>query len=887
MTPLIWRVVERRLASCLPPDRLAPTLGDLSEDFAKRCRSDGRLRGQLWLLSETQSLVAAYKSENSRRSTTALLRSIRSDFRWAWRGVRARGWRAVLIVALLAVALAANTLVFAAADALVFHRVPYREPSRIVEIQAASRPGGPGSSQMSAAVLDEWRKQTDLFSGVHAYLTKTVFLTGDGVAEVIPTADVTPGLIELLGRLPRWGRALVEDDAHQSEAWPVLIGEDLATKRFGSPSRALGRRIETTAQPLVVVGVMPTGVRFPYGATRIWRALDPRGPLTQGFSGVSSIARVAPGVSMEQLAGAMKERSPTIGQTAGRHGIYNAFPAGLRLAASSADDRKLFYVLLGAALCLLLTACANVASLELVNAVARARTHAIQIALGASRGTLARLALFEGAALVGLAVLAAIGLGWFGSSLLMTLLSDRVRFNTLKPIALDGRALTFMAIAASVTWLLASGPLLFRASRSTLMGLLKLEDRGSASSRGGALARRALTVAEVALAVLLLIGGVLYARTYRALLALDKGFDAANVLQVSAALPPQSLGNRPVLVAQMIERLKGVSGVIAAVDEQPPPSFDSPTGEAKVEIDDQPPTDEGVNVTVQPVGSDYFAVLQIPLKSGRFFGPHEPPNNALVTDRFARRFWEDGTAVGHRFRIGPGRPWQYVIGVVGDIRSDDEVPGRASFPWLLAFSARQPAPPPKPMSPDQVRAMASGGFYGELSLMVRVDGMSRADAVAQAARSVDPRVRITVESVDESYAKAHAATLLATRVIGGFGALAFLVAIAGIYGVMAFLVTSRTREIGVRMALGAGRSDISRLILGSSGRLVLMGAVLGLGTALAVSRAVRSQLFGITPTDPVAYTIVTLSVMATALLATWHPTRQAARVDPAITLRSE
>jgi len=419
-----------------------------------------------------------------------------TEMRWAWRNLRARGWRAGIAAVLLAIALAANALLFAVADSVVFHRVPYRDVDRLVEIQRRDpRTGRAGDSLLSAALLDEWRKQTDLFSAVHAALTKTLFLSGGGGEPApVAVADNTPGLVEMLGARPRWGRSFVEGDDRQLDLQPVLIAESLARQRFRDPASAVGQRLETTGDPLIVVGVMGDDFRFPSGSIRIWRALDPRGPLTRNFAGVFSIARIAPGVSLEMLGRMMDQRSPTIGDAAAWRGPYAAQPGPLRGTLVAAEQRRLFLLLMGAALCLLLTACANVASLELASAVQRARTSAVQLALGASRASLVRTALMEGAVLVGAATVAATALTRIGVTVLVDYLPIRIANGSANPIDVDERALAFMAATAAVAWLLSSLPIVLHASTSNLIDLLKLEGPAVASSRRSGFVRQTLTV---------------------------------------------------------------------------------------------------------------------------------------------------------------------------------------------------------------------------------------------------------------------------------------------------------------------------------------------------------------------------------------------------------
>jgi len=504
----------------------------------------------------------------------------RTEFRWALRNLRARGWRAPLAAALLAVALAANSLVFSTADSLVFHRVPYRDAGGLVEIQQRDpRTGRPGGSFVSAALLDEWRKQTDLFTSVQGSLTKVIFLSGSGEPELVPAADVTVGLFELLGAGPRWGRSFVDGDDRQTDVHVVVIAESLARGRFGDPARAVGQKLETTAVPLMVVGVMPAELRYPDGTQRIWRALDPRGPLTRGFAGVASIARIVPGRTIDAVAPLVEQRSAAAGIAAGARAGYMATAAPLRIAATVAEQRRMLLVLVGAALCLLLIACANVASLELANAVGRARTYAIQLAIGASRASLARTALAEGACLVGAAVGAACVLAYAAADVLVRYVTPALRTGA-NPIDVDERALLFMTALGAITWMASTLPVVVFTWRASLLSVLKLEGPSVAASQSGTFVRRALTVAQVALAVLLLVGSVLYVRSYLALLRLDKGFDSTGVASIALIIPPQLFGTsaeRQVLTETILDRVRARPGVIAAFEGSPPPNTgDSP-----------------------------------------------------------------------------------------------------------------------------------------------------------------------------------------------------------------------------------------------------------------------------------------------------------------------
>ena len=411
---------------------------------------------------------------------------------------------------------------------------------------------------------------------------------------MVQTADVTVGLVRLLGARPKWGRDFVDDDARQTSPHPVLIAQSLAAEQFGDPARAVGQQLRTTAEPLLVVGVMPAEFRYPTGSVRIWRAMDPRGPLMAGFGGgVFSIARLAEGMDLSRAIPLIEQRNTAVGAAAGARQGYAARPGPLRAAQSAADQRRMLLVLLGAAISLLLIACANVASLELASAMTRARTYAIQLALGASRASLVRSALLEGAILViGAAVLAA-ALATAGARTLVAFFPPHIVAGSANPIDIDGRAMIFMTAIAAVAWALSALPTVAFAARANLLSLLKLEGASVAASRGGSRFRRVLTVAQVAVAVLLLVGSLLYVRSYLALLRLDKGFDSGGVAAITLTIPPQAFGTaadrRCLPRPCSSESARGQGSWPRSRAAPPPWTGDSPNSIEQIEVDDRGP----------------------------------------------------------------------------------------------------------------------------------------------------------------------------------------------------------------------------------------------------------------------------------------------------------
>jgi predicted permease len=790
---------------------------------------------------------------------------------------------------LLSVALAANAVLFSVADSVIFHRIPYADSERLVEIHRRTGTGRRGDAFMSPALLDAWREQKDLFVGVEGHLSKSLFLAGDGEPEIVATADVTIGLMDLLGVRPGWGRGFVAGDERQLTEPPVLIAESLARERFGSPAAAVGQRLATTGEPLIVIGVMPSDFRFPDNVHRIWRALDPRGPLARGFVGVSSIARLAPAASRELAAQVMAQRSDAIGAAAGARMPYVAEPAELRGAIVRDEERRMFLLLLGAALALLLIACANVASLELAAAVDRARVSAIQLALGASRAGLARIALLEGMILLAIAM--ALG-GWFSRAALAAIgaqLPARLTRGGANPIDFDERAFLFAAAGAAVAWLLSSLPAVAFAARRNLLDLLKLEGHAVAASIRSGSVRRVLTILEVALAVLLLVAGVAYVRSYQALLAQDKGFDSSGVVTINLTIPPQSYSSpaaRSQLRHTVADLLRERPGVLAASAASPPPDMGQSFAVGQIEIDGRGPLDaDDLTIAELDVEPEYFSVLRVPLLSGRMFEAGDGPTDMIVSETFATKYWPGQQAVGHSYRRDPLTPWRRVIGVVGHVRSSYDPPGDRSSRILQTYYLRQPPPPP--VSTKGARPVWTGGSYGFVNVMARVDSRSRVADLYQTIRHMDSSFILSLDFVDDEYAKQYEDRLLATRVVGGFGILAFLVAAAGVYSVMTFLVAQRTRELGVRVALGATRRDIRRLVLGASMKLALAGAVVGIALTWFTGRWVESQLYSVKILDPLATAGVAAGVLIITACATWRPVRRATRVDPTVLLRNE
>ncbi len=825
----------------------------------------------------------------------------KTDALWAARGLRARTWRAPLIIALLGFALTANTLLFAVADTLLFRPVAYRDPDRLVSLVVRIPHRSLQTLLLSPpTLLDDLRARHDVFQDVHAYIRGTYTFIMDPVSpKQVPTTFVTPGLIEMLGGKPLSGRMLTETDAAQTNVRTALISEDLAAERFGAASQAVGRELTTSDDPLLVVGVIPREFQFPDSTARIYRPLDYRRATT---GAIFAAARLAPGMTQENVGPSLAAMSAAIAGTASvpASGELQAVP----ILPATMAPRALVLTLIGAGLCLLIIACANVVSLEIAGAMNRSRTLGIQIALGATTSNLVRTGVIEGAAIVG----GAATLSWWGVHTLQTQVGEwlpaRLTRFAVNPVDLDPRALAFMVGLAGLAWLAVSLPVAWHISRQSVARTLSKGSHQTSAARGTATVRKALTMIEVALAIVLMIGGVLYTRTYEALIGVDKGFDSTNIVSIDMTLPT-AVYAAPGAVASLrtrtLDLLTQRRGVLAMTDGSQSVFDVGMTIRSLTEVDDRPPLTTPTTFALRTVDETFFQTMGLKPVRGRTFGAGEDPTNVVITAALAEKFWPGVDPIGHHLRTQPNQPWLTVIGLVNHVRYTAQKPGEAGYDsyFELYVPRRTPTsskpglthvtqgPPPADQPGPRPNVPREGAIFMFLDFLVRLDPGVDPSTIERDLRKLDTRFGLDVKAVDAAYAAANLDRLLAARVVGGFALLSFAVAMAGLYGVMAFLVAGRRREMGIRLALGARHRQVRQLVLGSAMRLVFVGAALGLLGAVALSKWLQSQLYGVQAIDLSTYATVVVLVAAAATLATWLPARQASRVDPATTLRQE
>jgi predicted permease len=821
------------------------------------------------------------------------MNTILFDLRYSLRTLLKTPTFTVAAVLSLAIGIGATAAVFSIANALLLRPLPYQDPDRLVILWNRS----PG-----LGITEDWFSTAQYFDvkAGHRGLEQVAIaiggnynLTGKGEPERVGTIRVSSNLLPMLGMRAEIGRLFVADEDHTGHNPTALLSYGTWTRRYGSDPGIVGKTITLNGKPYEVVGVMPRSFALPrevmptLGGAEEAEVLLPL-PLpadaaqNRDHEDYNIVGRLRPGVSLKQAQAEMdtitarlrldhpKEYPPNGGLT------FGIVPLMEQVVG---DVRRTLYLLLAAVGCVLLIACANVANLQLSRTVARQKEIAVRSALGASRLRITRQLLTE-------SLLLALGGGALG--LLLAYVS--VHFiRVLGPqsvprigdVGIDGTALLFTFTISVVSAVLFGMAPAGRASGIDVQNTLQDTSRTSAGvgavwGRGHSL-RHLLVVAELALCTMLLIGSGLLVRSFLRARDVPPGFNPRHVLTMELTMSgPKYKEDQAIWAAyhEMWQRLERLPGVTAAGSVTSLPlSQMYAWGPITVEGRVPPPGEKFINADTRMVSGDYFQAMEIPLIEGRFFTDHDVPANpgvAIVDDYMAQQLWPGQDAVGKRFHIGgiddTNAPWITIVGVVGRVKQYTLDSGSR-----IAFYL--------PQTQFAVRAM---------NVVVRstTDPAALSGAVKQQLHELDPDLPlynvITMEQrVHLSLARRRFAMLL----LAGFACISLALAAIGIYGVLAYLVSQGTREIGIRMALGATRTAILRLVLLNGLALALTGVVMGVAAALLLTRLMQSLLFGVTAGDPLTFCAVPLLLLLIALLATSIPARRAAQVDPAECLR--
>ena len=799
------------------------------------------------------------------------------DLRFAVRSLGKHPGFAAVIVLTLGIGIGANAAIFSVVNASLLRPLPYGDPDRLVQVQARR-----GADDLGVSWLDylDWKAQSRAFADLAYFQEARVHLGFPEGSEAAGAVMTTRNLFSLLRVEPVLGRGFAAEEAVAGAAPVAVISDDLWRRRFGADPQVLGRTVRLEGESHTIIGVMPRGFHFPSNAD-LWVCVEPLERQNQNprtVRGMEVVGRLATGTTLEQAAADLQSVA------AGLARQYPTSNAGVEAVAIPLRDRWVgnvrtsLLLLLGACGFLLLIACANVANLLLARALARQREISVRTALGAGRPRLVRQLLTESLVLSLLGGAAGLALAAGGTRILLRTLiaASPAELPAWIHIEVDAGVLAFTFGVSVLAGLLFGLAPLVPTTRLDLQTVLKEGGRGTDGS-GSRHVRQLLVISEVALALLLLLGAGLMTKSLLRLWSVDPGFRPQGVLALTARFPYfriEDPKDRAALYRQALERLESLPGVESVgANTDMPLSGTEAWHRVNFALPGQSPDEAQLNpeANLQRITAGYFRTLGIPLLRGRAFEDtleqDGAPRSAIVNRSFAERLWPGQDPLGQRVILGQGerrREWT-VVGVVGDVRHQglDREGGLDLYVPFFQFPS-----------------------FDALTFVVR--GRSDLAAAARAELSaVSPELLVESATLESFLSSALWQPRLWGLLFGAFSAIALLLAAVGIYGVMSFTVGQRTREIGLRMALGAGRTAVAKLILGQGLRLTLAGIAAGLLAAVALARLLTGLLYQVEPTDPPTWLAISLLLAAVALFATWIPAQRAMRTEPMVVLREE
>lgn len=804
------------------------------------------------------------------------------DARVLWRGMRRAPWFALVVLITIALGIGANTAVFSVVRSVLLVRLPFRESDQLVRLYGTA-PGKPNARGMLTAVEIETLQRSRALSGVGAWgWFGGVTHVGKQSTEQWPSVQVTPDFFRVLGVRAMIGRTLDTRDVGPDAVPAAVLTYRVWQQTFGGDTGLVGRDIRLDGNDVTVVGILPPAFVAPDRAPDVWLPLDPRTMFRNAVAAehnrvFRAIGRLTDGARRGGLGAALDLAAQQ---------IRDAHPA-LRLETPVAtvplhDDmvgavRPALLAIMGAAVLVLVLACVNLAGLFLARALARQRELAARAALGAGRGRLVRQLLTESALLALAGGVLGIGLAYWSKPALAD--AARTVMPSIGAVPIDAGVLG-LAFALSMACALAFGLVpAIMGTRFDLQGSLAAASRTASGGRSVRQMGRLLVAMQVALAVVLLIGAGLLARTVAALEQTGVGYETdSRVLTFTVALTPPGYSapaRQTAFFDEFLTRVRALQGVRAAgtVVVAPWQGYTA-AGADSLEVQGRSNGSRGADmasrVTVSP---DYFAALSIPVRAGRTFTARDradAPFVAVINEGMARQFWPGASPLGRRIRLGPqSAPWMEVVGVVGDVRA---------VPWE------------DPPATVYVSASQQPKQWG--TVVVRRDGAPRAlvPAIRLVLHEIDPDLPIPsagVQTMDEVFADMLARQRLPLFFTGAFAGLALVLAALGVYSIMAYSVTARRREFGIRTALGARRSNVLALVVREGMTMAVIGAAAGLMIAAAAAPVLAGLLISVAPRDPITFIAVPLTLLVVSAVACFVPARRATTVDPLDCLRAE
>jgi putative ABC transport system permease protein len=822
--------------------------------------------------------------------------SILPSLRPLARGLRKNPSFFLIAVLTLAVGIGANAAIFSVVDAVLIRPLPYPQPERLVAVWHTAPGLNMTQFEQSDATYLLYRRHNRTLQDLGIYDYSAVTLTGGQEPERVTSAGATASLFSVLRAPAAVGRRLLATDERPGAEPVVVLSHGLWRRRFGADPKAVGTLLRIDGVARRVVGVMPAGFHFPTADTELWLpfTLDPA-HLSAGNFNYEAVARLRPGVAPRQAA---RELSALVWRLPEASAASDPITRGMIQQARLAvlvhplrDDlvgqvARTLWVLLGSVGLILLIACANVANLFLVRAEARQREMAVRTALGATRRDVFRLFLSESLALSLSGAAIGLALAALGVRALLALRPQGIP--RLEEIGVDLRVVGFGVLLALFSGLLVGLFAALRFGAPELMPALKEGGRGGAAGRARHRARKLLVVAQVALALVLLVGAGLMVKSFWRLQAVDPGIAPRGVLTVRLDLPDTDYPTAATtarFVRQLLERVRALPGVAAAgtVDILPLGGGNSNSG---ILIEDFPLPPDAVPpiLACRYVSPGYFETMRIPLLAGRTFDAIDPgrrSDTVVVSAALAHRFWHDQSPLGKRLVPGlkeKDSRWYTIVGVVGSVRDLGlERPLTAAIYFPVHHLGGR-AGDRDPAAPRNFTLVVRG----------RVEPLALVPPVRAAVRALDPNLPLSrVRPMAEVVARSMVRTSFTMLLLVIAACVALLLGAVGIYGVISYVVSQRTGEIGVRMALGARRRDIARMVLGEGLLVSLAGIALGLAGALAITRLLVALLFEVSPTDPATFVAVPAVLAAVALFASYLPAQRAAEVEPLAAIRYE
>jgi putative ABC transport system permease protein len=786
------------------------------------------------------------------------------DIRFALRVLRKNPGFTLVAVLVLAIGIGANTAIFSVVDTVLLRPLPYPHAERLVFVENVFHQAG--HTPMTYTNFQFWRDQHQLFDQVMTYFSSTAAMTGLQEPEEVPIVRISANLLPTLGVSPIAGRGFRDDEEPKTASPVVMLTESFWHKHYGGSASAVGQKLTLNDNVYTVVGVVPDSFRLghPFELLMPLR-LTP----DVNIAFLPAIARLQPGVSLKQAQAALPGLIPAYKKADPELDDVAFTPYQQVLVGNS---RPLLFVLLGGVVAVLLIACANTANLLLARAAVREKEIALRISLGAGRVRLARQLLTESVLLSLIGGVLGILMGWSSLHFVISLLQRRLP--QAIAIHLDGRILVFALLLSLATGLVFGMAPVLQLIRGNLHDRLK--QGGRQTTGGGQRLRQVLVVGEIAISLVLLSAAGLLLRSMLSLISVDKGFNSHHVITMAVRPSPvryKEPKTEILYLQRILESVKSLPGVQAAGWVYTLPLTGNSTN-GGIKIEGHP--GDSPNVDKQYVEGNYFQAMRTPLLKGRFFDSRDDLNSprvVIVNQSLAQKVFPNQDPIGKRIDVGWGDPgWAEIIGVVADTKQE-------------ALTAEH-----RPSTFMLYAQNAALMQYLDTNLVVRTsqDPLSAVAAIRSRIQQLDPNQPLAdVKTMDDVLAESLAPQRAPAWLFGGFSAIALFLAAIGIYGVLSYFVVQRRQEIGVRMALGAQRSNVLRLILGQGACLIAIGVAIGIVGGLWAARTLTSLLFGVKSTDLPTFIAVSVLLASLALVACAVPALRATRVDPLVVLRNE